>query len=171
MEITKIYYSYDKQRKRKRKMATGICPVCLKKHKGTYDNVKRLKSCGCLRAEQARKNGRTRTTEKAFTNGRHNSYKQSALKRNIDFDLTPEDVHDIIIQDCIYCGQKPLLRNIKYIKGIQYPHNTIDRIDSNKGYTKSNIQPCCKICNIMKNSLTSIEFLEHIKKVYLYNEH
>jgi len=170
MEIIDIYHQYIKEQKRNRKMATGICPVCAKKHNGTYENIKRLKSCGCLRAEQARKNGRTRTTEKAFTNGKHNSYKQSALKRNIYFDLTPEDVHSIIVQDCVYCGQKPLLRDIKYIKGIQYPHNTIDRIDSNKGYIKDNIQPCCTICNIMKNSLTTEEFLEHIRKVFIHNE-
>jgi hypothetical protein len=170
MEIINIYHKYHKTQNRKRKMATGVCPICSKKHKGTYENIKRLKTCGCLRAEQARKNGRTRTTEKAFTNGRHNSYKQSALKRKIHFDLTPEDVHTIIIQDCIYCGQKPLLRDIKYIKGIQYPHNTIDRIDSNKGYIRNNIQSCCKICNMMKNSLTSEEFLEHIKRIYSYNE-
>jgi hypothetical protein len=170
MEIIKTYYEYQKTQNRNRKMAMGICPICSKKHRGTYENIKRLKTCGCLRAEQARKNGRTRTTEKAFTNGRHNSYKQSALKRDIYFNLTPEDVYEIITKDCIYCGKKPELRDIKYIKGIQYPHNTIDRIDSNKGYTKTNIQPCCKICNIMKNSLTSKEFLEHIRKVYLFNE-
>jgi len=170
MEIFKTYYEYKPEQNRNRKMAIGICPACNKEHKGTYSNIKYGKSCGCQRAEQARKNGRTRTTKQAFTNSKHNAYKQSAIKRNIYFELSPNDVEILITQDCSYCGAKPSLTDAKYFKGIPYPTNSIDRIDSNKGYTKNNTQPCCVTCNIMKNSLSSQEFLDHIRKVFVFNE-
>lgn len=44
--------------------------------------------------------------------------------------------------------------------------NGVDRIDSNKGYTKDNCVPCCKICNQMKSNIDIGTFLTQISKIY-----
>lgn len=44
----------------------------------------------------------------------------------------------------------------------------IDRIDSDKEYTKDNSAPCCRMCNFMKKDYPLDQFLEHVAYV---NEH
>jgi hypothetical protein len=43
-----------------------------------------------------------------------------------------------------------------------YYYNGLDRIDSSKGYTRDNVEPCCVICNTMKWTLSKKDFLKHI---------
>ena len=43
---------------------------------------------------------------------------------------------------------------------------SIDRIDSDKGYTKDNVQLVAKIVNQAKNNLMHDEFLEMINTIY-----
>lgn len=45
---------------------------------------------------------------------------------------------------------------------------SVDRIDSNKGYTKDNVVFCCSIINIMKTYLTVAEFRDWCTKVANY---
>lgn len=56
--------------------------------------------------------------------------------------------------NCSYCGE--------------YTNKGIDRVENDKGYTKQNSAPCCKICNYMKRTMTKEEFLEHIEKIYKF---
>ena len=63
---------------------------------------------------------------------------------------------------CAYTGKQ--LTAIRYaVRGNQHIINkwnvSIDRIDSNKGYTKDNIQLVCAIVNRMKTDLSDTEFL------------
>ena len=48
--------------------------------------------------------------------------------------------------------------------------NGVDRIDSNKGYTKDNCVPCCKICNQMKSNIDIGTFLTQISKIYNFKK-
>ena len=41
----------------------------------------------------------------------------------------------------------------------------LDRVDSNKGYSKDNCVVCCYICNKMKSTLSEEQFLVHIREV------
>jgi hypothetical protein len=86
-------------------------------------------------------------------NGRFISYITTAKKRNIEWDLTKDEFESYWGKDCYYCGEK--------INGIG-----IDRIDSNVGYIKKNIVPCCYQCNIIKMDYTYDEFISKIKKIY-----
>lgn len=44
--------------------------------------------------------------------------------------------------------------------------NGIDRIDSSKGYTDLNSVPCCKFCNFAKHTMSEIDFLFWVRRVY-----
>lgn len=98
--------------------------------------------------------------------------KNSAKHRKLDVSLTKDEFIKIIKNNCEYCNTEPIC--VKYIPGTKYspmeifPTNGIDRINSNIGYHKYNCVACCKICNVMKASLTQEEFKNHIKKIHNY---
>lgn len=82
-------------------------------------------------------------------------YHERAYKKGIVFNLSVEEFNLLLSENCDYCG------NINA--------NGIDRIDSEIGYTKENSTPCCKICNIMKYTHSKEFFLNHINKIYKFN--
>lgn len=88
-------------------------------------------------------------------------YKASAKTRKIDYNLTDEEAVSFFKLNCFYCDT-PSYNKIKDV--IEY--TGLDRIDSNIGYVSENVQPCCKQCNIAKQSLSNIDFLNHIKRIY-----
>lgn len=100
--------------------------------------------------------------------------KNSAKRRGIEFNLTKEQILEITSKNCDYCDRQPELKAIgtnyisRHINKSQYIYNSIDRIDSNKGYVYDNCAPCCKQCNIAKSILTVEEFANMIKNIYNY---
>lgn len=83
---------------------------------------------------------------------RLNSIKGGARERGLEFNLTEKEVADILLQDCYYCGD-PIA-------------DGIDRISSSIGYIPSNVVPCCKVCNIMKNKFSLELFLDKVNKIH-----
>lgn len=83
---------------------------------------------------------------------KYRSYKASAKKRNLDFDLTLNDFKWFWQKPCYYCNDK-----IEIIG--------IDRIDNSKGYIKDNVVSCCLTCNKAKLCLSEKGFIEHCYKV------
>jgi hypothetical protein len=47
-----------------------------------------------------------------------------------------------------------------------FVYNGIDRIDSSIGYVEGNIVPCCKACNMAKNTMGQDEFMLWVERVY-----
>jgi hypothetical protein len=47
-----------------------------------------------------------------------------------------------------------------------FVYNGLDRIDSNLGYVRSNVVPCCAVCNYMKQELSLSEFLDQVAKIH-----
>ena len=45
----------------------------------------------------------------------------------------------------------------------------IDRVDSDRGYTKENSVTCCKYCNFAKHTMSEDDFYKWIRKVYEFN--
>lgn len=91
-----------------------------------------------------------------------NNAKKRALKLNIEFNLTKEDI--IIPDKC------PLLE-IPFIVGTKENYlytPTIDRIDTNKGYVKENIRIITMLANSMKNSATFDQLLTFSKNIKDY---
>jgi len=119
------------------------------------------KSCGCYNREIT-----SLPYGEAAKNTIYRNYKRGAKDRNIDFFLKKEEVFEIIIKNCYYCGEKPLNIQRNYYNNGNFIYNGIDRIDSSKGYIKNNVVPCCWICNQAKSSMSIDYFDESIEKVY-----
>jgi hypothetical protein len=81
---------------------------------------------------------------------RWSQYANKAKDRGIGFDLTHDDLHDLLDKPCTYCNGDG---------------GGIDRIDSSKGYEKGNVAPCCWRCNAMKNNLVLGDWIAHMKKI------
>jgi len=90
-------------------------------------------------------------------------------KRNHEYNITLDDLLELWIEQngtCIYSGVKLLHPNEG---GNNLNTASLDRIDSNLGYIKGNLQFISIICNQAKNNLTHQEMLEFIK--IIYNHH
>lgn len=91
-------------------------------------------------------------------------YKRHAKSRGFCWDLTYDQVKNIIQKPCFYCGEEKTNKKItKNCTG--YLYNGIDRIDSKNGYFIKNVVPCCKICNYAKSDMSQNDFINWIKKV------
>lgn len=94
-----------------------------------------------------------------------NSAKSRAKKKELDFNITPEDLLELYYQQDGKCAITNLKMEFK--TGPRHRANTfivsLDRKNSEKGYTKDNIQFLCWQVNKMKSSLTEIEFIFWIR--------
>lgn len=59
----------------------------------------------------------------------------------------------------------------EFYTSVKYPYNiSPDRIDSNRGYTKDNLQFVCNRVNAMKNNMPMDQFIDFCKKVVDFQE-
>jgi len=92
--------------------------------------------------------------------------KRGAKRRGIAWELSKEQVREIAVRDCFYCGRKPeQFRRRSDLNGI-FTYNGIDRIDNSKGYVVGNVVSCCKRCNYAKRDMTADEFRHWVNTVY-----
>lgn len=82
-------------------------------------------------------------------------YKGRAKKKQIVFLLTFKEFSNLTSLKCFYCHE--------YSKDKDFCG--IDRIDSNLGYVLENCQPCCDVCNYMKQEMSHEEFVCHVRKI------
>jgi hypothetical protein len=124
----------------------------------------RSKSCGCYFKKLKEKE---RLPDKiASVNNKFSMYRNSAKKRNIDFELTKEQFSELMHGDCFYCGAEPKKRIFRRkTSSFNYCLNGIDRVDSNLGYTIENSISCCDTCNRAKLDHSLEYFLEWVEKV------
>lgn len=117
-------------------------------------------SCGC-------ESGRNSLPDyKHAKNATYNDYLQGAKRRRINFELSKEDLINMIMQDCHYCGAKPA--NVKRTKYTTMVKNGIDRKNNDIGYTLDNCVPCCKICNYAKHSLSYDDFIKYLDRLVTF---
>lgn len=124
-------------------------------------------SCGCKTSLLMRKNRIDKFGEQAKKELFRN-YKTNAIRRKLQFTLSFKNFMKLTQQNCHYCGLIPKQIYKSDVDNGDYIYNGIDRINNKKGYTKKNVVPCCKMCNMSKYNHTKKEFLEWITRVYLY---
>jgi 5-methylcytosine-specific restriction endonuclease McrA len=123
-------------------------------------------SCGCARGHSKRalagKNGFTLLW---------NTYLAGAKKRNLAFALSKSLFKDLTQKDCFYCGAKPSAIKTQGYSAegrahAAYVYNGIDRVDSKKGYYKTNVVTACRVCNRAKNSMSTAEFASWLERLF-----
>lgn len=126
------------------------------------------KSCGCLRGNKYHKNwkGYEDISSVFFSN-----IITSAISRKIHFDITIEYLWDLFIQQDRKCALSGVdLTFSKIRKDTKSKSVSIDRIDSNIGYIKGNVQWVHKTVNIMKNKLKEEDFIFFCNKISQHNK-
>lgn len=98
-----------------------------------------------------------------------NIYKRNARYRNLEFNLTKEQSDSLFQSPCQYCGLEFSMETKRRTGSETFPHNGIDRVDSNRNYDYDNCVPCCKLCNQFKHGRTKEEFLSWVKEVMSYH--
>ena len=112
------------------------------------------RSCGCLLEEWQEQHHRLLPGEAAF-NSLYGGYKKAAQYKNRQFDISKEEFRLLTKMSCTYCGSEPFqVCTHGDAKTTPYIYMGMDRVDNKQGYTKDNVVPCCKACNIAKNAMS-----------------
>lgn len=78
------------------------------------------------------------------------SYRNSDIRKGLEFNMTRDDLFKIVKEPCTYCGA---IENIG-----------ADRIDNSKGHIVDNVIPCCYVCNVVRSNLFSVEEMKILGK-------
>lgn len=92
----------------------------------------------------------------------YNAIAKSALNRHLDFELTEDQAETLGKLNCFYCGAAPAHHNTL----VGGPFNTLDRVDSKRGYSPDNVVPACLSCNLAKKSTPIDEFKDWVCRVH-----
>ena len=90
------------------------------------------------------------------TGGDYKSYKLRAISKNIDFELTKDQLIAIQSLNCYICGKESDSLHL----------NGVDRINNEIGYIYENCLPCCTECNILKNCYYINDVILKLYKTY-----
>lgn len=101
----------------------------------------------------------------ASINAIYHTYRSGSSRRNLIFDLTPEEAFKLFIDECFYCGAEPSKVSRATSTSPQFLYNGIDRYDNEKGYYMGNVVTCCTICNKAKSIMHGDDFIKWTKKI------
>lgn len=127
----------------------------------SYGNIVKghTTSCGCYWNEKW-------PSMTAAINRITQTYKIRAKKKNLEYNLTDDEVKNLFAQKCFYCDREPSnQRKLRNRTGFVYKYSGLDKIDPSKGYTIDNVVPCCIQCNQAKMDQSQEEFFDLCKKV------
>lgn len=87
--------------------------------------------------------------------GRYQVYVRNARARGQRFELSFEEYQGLVCQPCTYCD-------------VHDETNGIDQIQPGGGYPLANCVPCCSKCNYMKKNYSVDEFLQHARRIAVF---
>lgn len=166
-KLTVLYKSIN-SKKYKQSGAIWVCRCeCgnVIERRGSFLRRGGCTSCGCSWLENVRKSN-SLPKGQAAKNHILKTFKKSATKRGISWELSDELVLKIITKNCYYCGREPFQVIKRKTQNWTLTYMGLDRINNDLGYTLNNVVPCCKICNYAKSNYLLSEFLEWIRCVY-----
>lgn len=91
------------------------------------------------------------------------AYARSAKKRGISFQLTRDQMRELVFGACRYCGRSGVNKGRK---NNPIPYNGIDRVDNVVGYKISNVVTCCVDCNRAKSDMSMESFYSWVDLVH-----
>lgn len=130
------------------------------------------RSCGCARVGKRLDEDRKRVLLSRILNNLKTSGRSVC-----DELLNLEFLEFFITKPCFYCGREFSKKEIDYSKSSKKKliselviyHNGIDRVNSSIDYELNNIVPCCRICNTAKTVNSPDQFIEHSKRISIFN--
>lgn len=170
--------SISNERGNKNQIRYNCLCDCGSPHITSGDSIRggKSKSCGCNRKEPPNKNiDRVDAIWKQIYNS---TIIKRSKKSGIKTDITLNDFIFLSKKCCFYCGlshSNTMFDRCNYYKknietsSHKVEYNGIDRLDSKQGYTKNNTVSCCKYCNTAKNTMSIVDFLVFIKRIYDYS--
>lgn len=128
------------------------------------------KSCGCLSIEQKSSPHPERRKPDSLLQILFKTYQRRATEKKLKCTITFAHAKTLFKSNCYYCGAGPSNTRIGKTPGTTEQYNGIDRINSNKGYIKANVVPCCWICNRAKRNMSITQFQDWIKRLCQHNQ-
>lgn len=166
--------SFIEYNERERRVFKIKCNFCNHEYNSTIENFRDSRKSGqsCIKCSNIQnRNYETLTATNAQVSIVYSNYKSKSKLKKWEFELSKEEFKNIVIQNCYYCGLPPNKFRLDRIKSnrkidCSFLLNGVDRKDSEKGYVKDNVLPCCEDCNKAKRNLDINTFLKMIKSIY-----
>jgi len=129
------------------------------------------KSCGCVRKEMIIKRNHKGWKGYGDISGNYiGQIKYNAKSRNIKFDLDVEYLWKLFVKQNKKCALSGLILVFGDKRKRKIDQTaSLDRIDSNKGYIKGNVQWVHKVVNLMKGCQNSKSFIKFCTDIARYN--
>lgn len=134
-----------------------------------YRNGKCKLCKDCKRARRIELNNQTSLEANPILVDRLRTASKRARKLNLVFDLDENFIKQLLVKQNYTCALSGL--GLTFVMGQgRIPTNiSIDRIDSQLGYTTDNVQLVCAAMNVMKSDLSMETFVKYCNDVVIFN--
>lgn len=154
---------YNEENKGVRKEYTKKWREENKEARKKWDKKYREKNKESIKKYRKKYYGENKETKKEYTKkyqrtleGKYTCLKATAKSRALEVQITFEEYMGLVKENkCYYCDA-----SLADTTG-----SSLNRIDSNKGYSIANVRPCCGICNVIMNNFTKEELLARLHKI------
>lgn len=144
------------------------CPYCSSQKTMQLANIKKCKSCGCRKVDLHRKHKNVWKGCGEIGGTYWHQVKDNAKRRKLSLTISLDYAWKLFLKQsrrCALSGEKLCFRTRCQSKD---GTASLDRIDSNLGYVKGNVQWVHKHINVMKNRFPAEDFIEWCDKISVY---